>query len=116
MVLLTAVLGACGSTKVATIEPVSRDIGPPPSDLQEVQVKAPSVGENALLIAQRERIARKVANYAICELRAEWMRTRIEFLAGKGDAAPPAECEPPDGKVAEQVAKASKLRWKKKPK
>lgn len=99
------------------MQPVSRDIGPPPSDLQEVQVAAPRPGENAYAIAERERHGRKLANYVVCSLRFEWMRARVDFLAGQGDVPPlPSKCMPPDAKAPKAKAGASRgwNLWKRK--
>lgn len=92
---------------------MSRDIGPPPPDLQEVQVAPPRVGENAYVIADRERFGRKLANYRICKLRGEWVRVRTEFLAGTGDAAPAPECTPPEAATAVRRKGRKKWTWRK---
>jgi hypothetical protein len=114
-VLLAAALssftsGCTTTSNIPTIAPTSRDIGPPPADLQETAVPAPREGENALLIAARENFARRLNAYTICELRREWQTVRLDFLAGKGSAPKPVECEPPKARTAEQRKLVTKTR------
>jgi hypothetical protein len=94
-----------------TIAPTARDIGPPPADLQEVQIAEPVEGENAFVIAKRALNALDLANYRICKLRGEWVRVRIDHLAGSQKIDPPAECQPPED-AAPKPAPAKKAKWK----
>lgn len=101
-------LAGCASSSAPVIAPVSRDIGPPPPDLVEVPVAEPRAGENVFVIAKRRGDGLDVANYRICRLREEWVRVRVEFLAGRSEVKPGADCVLPAAPAATRRSKGKK--------
>lgn len=76
-----------------------------------MQIAEPREGENAFVITKRALNGLELANYRICKLRGEWVRVRIDHLAGTGNVKPEAECVLPDAEKP-KVAKKKRAKWK----
>jgi hypothetical protein len=96
---LSAVLASCAGDPIR--QPLSRDPGPPPAYLAEVQVPNPQAGENSYVVATRERRGRETANVIIRCAIEERTATRESMIAGKAvkqNDACVAEQQPRGGK------------------
>jgi len=78
-IILLAGLGACGNNTVGR-EPLSRDIGAPPSYLQPVPVPPARPGESPVVDARRLVGSLRQANGIIVCAREEWALTRDRML------------------------------------
>lgn len=80
-IIAASPLGGCASSTAVRPETTAA-IPPPPTYLHPVEVARPKAGENALLIAKRERLGRERANAVIGAARRDWECLRAG-LAGE---------------------------------
>jgi hypothetical protein len=96
LVALVGLLGACQTTGQKVLV---RSLPPAPAYAQPVQVADPRVGDDALVVAARERLGRVQANCVITHFRDWYERVRQAYAEG-GDQSPlVSEVEAVCGKI-----------------
>jgi hypothetical protein len=72
-------LAACAGSGSQLREVVRRDLPAAPAYLLPVAVAQPKTGENAVVVAARERAGRLKANSIIRNARAQWDKLRAAY-------------------------------------
>jgi hypothetical protein len=104
ILVLAAVAASLGGCMGAGQKVLVRNLPPAPAYAQPVLVADPRVGDDALVVAARERLGRVQANCVITHFRDWYARVRQAYAEG-GDQSP---------MVAEVEAVCGKLNNKKK--
>jgi hypothetical protein len=102
IVALAVLMGLLGGCMTTGQKVLVRNLPPAPAYAQPVQVTDPRVGDDALVVAARERLGRVQANCVITHFRDWYERVRQAYAEG-GDQSPlVSEVEAVCGKIKKQ--------------
>jgi hypothetical protein len=96
LVVISGLLGAC---QTAGQKVLVRNLPPAPAYAQPVLVTDPRVGDDALVVAARERLGRVQANCVISHFRDWYDRVRQVYSEGGDQSAMTTEVEAVCGKI-----------------
>jgi hypothetical protein len=76
---MMTLLAGCAGSSSGVREIVRRELPPAPAYMQPVAVPEPRTGENAVVVAARERAGRLKANTIISNARVQWEKLRKTY-------------------------------------
>jgi hypothetical protein len=98
IIALVAIAGLLGACQTAGQKVLVRNLPPAPAYAQPVPVSDPRVGDDALVVAARERLGRVQANCVITHFRDWYERVRQAYAEGGDQNALVGEAEATCGK------------------